>query len=166
MTTEIARPLQATSGRRAQSSGFTMVEALVVVAIGLIVTLIALPLMQNMASYMRMRAAAATVSGAIQNTRYNAIYNGYPYQLTLTKANRTLQVSNLPPLAATFSNVGNAIPFATSPKVQLNQDTVFQFRPSGVVNVISGSNVMTVTCGNRVATITVSGLGNVNVIYQ
>jgi Tfp pilus assembly protein FimT len=168
MTTGLVRPRRPAFRRRraSSSSGFSLIELMLTAIIALVLTVIAVPMFQSITGYMRLRAAVASVTGAVQTTRYNAIYNGYPYQVTFSKANQTFQVANEAGGATTFTDVGTAVPYTTSTKVQLNQDTVFQFRPSGVVNVTTGSNVMTVSVGSKVATITVSGLGNVNVKYN
>lgn len=166
MTTGFVRPRRVSSGRRAHSSGFSLIELMMTMLIGLILTLIALPLISNVTGYLRLRAAVSAVTGAIQTTRYNAIYNGYPYQVSFSSANRNYQVANEIPPATAFANVGTTIPYAVATNVRLNQDTAFQFNPSGVVTVITGTNAMTINVGTRVATIDVTPLGRVHVQYK
>jgi prepilin-type N-terminal cleavage/methylation domain-containing protein len=167
MNRGIVRPSSDASRRRAPSAarGFSLIELLFVIAIGLILTLIAMPLVMNVSSYLRLRSATASLTGAIQSTRYNAIYQGYPYTVTFSKATSTIQVANQPPGASGFVNVGNAMPFSTSPKVQLGADVTLQFSPSGVVRATAGTTTLTLTGGNRTATIVVSSYGNTNVTY-
>jgi prepilin-type N-terminal cleavage/methylation domain-containing protein len=54
-------------------AGFTLQEVLVVVAIGLIVTLAAVPVMSNAIANMRLRSSLTSVSGLLQNTRAIAV---------------------------------------------------------------------------------------------
>src|SRR5712692_3404722 len=50
-------------------AGFSLLEILVVVAVGLIITATGLPLMNNVIANMKMRSSMSTVSGLLQNTR-------------------------------------------------------------------------------------------------
>ena len=54
-------------------AGFSLQEVLVVVAIGLIVTAVALPSMSNAIANMKLRASMTSVSGLLQNTRSMAV---------------------------------------------------------------------------------------------
>src|SRR5215467_15562100 len=60
-------------GWRNRDIGFSLFELLVVVAIGLLVTAIGLPLMNNVIANMRLRASMTSVSGLLQNTRMAAV---------------------------------------------------------------------------------------------
>jgi type II secretory pathway pseudopilin PulG len=60
-------------GRLNRVVGFSLFELLVVVAIGLLVTAIGLPLMNNVIANMRLRASMTSVSGLLQNTRMAAV---------------------------------------------------------------------------------------------
>ena len=53
--------------------GFSLLEILIVVAIGLIITAIGLPRMTNVIANMKLRSSMTTVSGLLQNTRMMAI---------------------------------------------------------------------------------------------
>jgi prepilin-type N-terminal cleavage/methylation domain-containing protein len=53
--------------------GFSLLEILIVVAIGLIITAIGLPRMTNVIANMKLRSSMTTVSGLLQNTRMLAI---------------------------------------------------------------------------------------------
>jgi prepilin-type N-terminal cleavage/methylation domain-containing protein len=144
--------------------GFTLIEALIVVAIIFVLAALSIPLVQSTFAYFRLRGAVSSVTGAIQSTRYQAISNGYAYKVILNKAASTLQVQSDPTRTATFANVGNAIPLAGSAvPVVLGQDTTLMLRPSGIVQATTGSTTLTLTLGAKTETITISSYGNIKV---
>jgi len=150
--------------RQLESRGFTLIEMVMVVAIGLVVAAMAVPTVNKAMNTYRLRAAVSSVSGAIQTTRYQAISSGYAYQVVLKKTAGTLQVQSDPGRTGTFANVGNAIPLTSSSiQVVLNADTTLQFRPSGLVQATTGATTLTLTYGSNTETITVSNYGNVKV---
>lgn len=144
--------------------GFTLIELVIALVVGVIATAIAVPILNNVMNNYRLRAAVASVTGAIQSSRYQAISSGYAYQIILSSAARNFQVQSDPNHTGTFANVGNAIPLASSSiPVILGADTTLQFRPSGVVAATVGSSTLTLTYGSKTETITVSSYGNVKV---
>jgi len=150
--------------RQLESRGFTLIEMVMVVAIGLVVAAMAVPTVNKVMNTYRLRAAVSSVTGAIQTTRYQAISSGYAYQVVLKKTAGTLQVQSDPGRTGTFANVGNAIPLTSSSiQVVLNADTTLQFRPSGLVQATTGATTLTLTYGSNTETITVSNYGNVKV---
>ena len=72
--------------RRRNALGFSMVELLIVVAIGIIVTGIAIPQVKSGIYRYRLQGAVASSTWAIQSTRYQALMAGYPYQVVFTKS--------------------------------------------------------------------------------
>jgi prepilin-type N-terminal cleavage/methylation domain-containing protein len=54
-------------------AGFSLLEVLLVVAVGLILTAVGLPLMNNVIANMKLRASMTSVSGLLQNTRTTAV---------------------------------------------------------------------------------------------
>jgi Tfp pilus assembly protein FimT len=93
--------------------------------------------------YFRVRSAVSSVTAAIQSTRYRAIFDGCPNNITLNKSDNTPQVASETTstgngCAAAFTNVGNKIP-STSAAVALNQNVTVQFKPSGYVQATAGS---------------------------
>ena len=54
-------------------AGFSLLEVLIVVAIGIILTAVALPEMMNMIANMRLRSSMTSVSGMLQDTRMVAV---------------------------------------------------------------------------------------------
>lgn len=151
-------------GIASSARGFTLIEALIVVAIIFVLAALSIPLVQSTFAYFRLRGAVSSVTGTIQSTRYQAISNGYAYKVILNKAASTLQVQSDPTRTATFANVGNAIPLAGSAvPVVLGQDTTLMLRPSGIVQATTGSTTLTLTLGAKTETITISSYGNIKV---
>ncbi|HKV91953.1 MAG TPA: GspH/FimT family pseudopilin [Candidatus Angelobacter sp.] len=153
------------AGLQAKSSqGFTLIELVIVLVITVIMTAIAVPMLNNVMNNYRLRAAVSSVTGAIQSSRYQAISSGFAYQIVLKKTAGTFQVQSDPNHVGTFSNVGNAIPLASSSiPVVLGADTTLQFRPSGLVAATVGNSTLTLAYGGKTETITVSSYGNIKV---
>jgi prepilin-type N-terminal cleavage/methylation domain-containing protein len=165
--------------------GFSLMELVVTVAIVLIVAAIAIPLVQNAMGSYQFQSGVVSATGAIRSTRYQAIANGYPFQLVFSKANSTFQVQKDPTQTTfgtfdgNFANVGSALPLSSSAATPgLSADLTLQFSPSGAVKVVTvSSGTTTVTScggtgnpcqlvlayGGKTETITVSAYGNINV---
>jgi prepilin-type N-terminal cleavage/methylation domain-containing protein len=155
---------------RTTSQGFTLIELVVVVAIGMIMAAVATPIVQSSLRYFALRSAVSAVTGAIQSTRYQAIFRGCPYQIVFTAATRTYQLSSTTPLVggtgctAAYVPVGAAVPLF-GPTVTLGADQTIQFHPGGSVTP-AGGILMTVSSASvpaNFAGISVSNYGNVNV---
>ncbi len=147
---------------KSRSQGFTLVEMLVTLVIGVTLTAMSLPMvMSSVANYDR-TAAVSAVTGAIRSARYAAIYQGNTFRLKFTQATSSFQLSSAPTNTAVFTNVGAAVPLQGS----LGADTTLEFHPSGVVKPVPAANPMTValTYGGTVETITVtSSYGDISV---
>lgn len=156
--------------------GFSLLELMTTLAIGLVLTVIAVPLTQNASQYFRMRGAVSSITSAIQSTRFQAISQGCPYQIVFTAASGTYQLQGQAysaaanSCAATFTNVCSgtlaSCPIPVSP-VTLNADVTLLFRPGGSVTSpqfpLGGIN-MVLTYGKRPPeTITVSSYGATSV---
>jgi Tfp pilus assembly protein FimT len=136
----------------------------VTIAIMLIMAAMAVPLLQSAMRDSKLRSSVASVTGAIQYTRYRAIAAGYPYAIVFNKANSTYQIQSDPNLTGTFTNVGGTVPLSgSSTVVALGQDTTLQFHPGGVVQATTGATTLTLTYGGKTESITVSRYGNINV---
>src|ERR1700730_14355106 len=89
--------IRESSGRTRSSTssarGFTVIELLVTMAVGIIMAAYAIPLLQNGMNFYKVRAATSSITGAIQSTRFQAIFHGCPYALAFNKAAMTYQVS-------------------------------------------------------------------------
>lgn len=156
------RPRKACSAR-----GFTTVELVVTMIVGMILATFAVPLIQRTLNFFNAKSAASSISGAIQSTRFQAIFHGCPYALAFSKDSMTYQVSAQLPgaggCAATFTNVGPGIPIANAASVTLNENVTFQFRPGGLTQTTVGAPTLVVDCHGRQETITVSTYGNITV---
>jgi prepilin-type N-terminal cleavage/methylation domain-containing protein len=143
--------------------GFTLIELLVSLAIGVTLTAVAIPIVNSTMSYLHLNAAVSSVSGAISDARYQAIMHGYPYAVAFNKVTDAYQISSEPGGApAAFANVGNPVPFSGS-GVTLNAATTLQFNPNGIVTPTVGGMTFTLSYMGLVKTITVSGVGRVQV---
>ncbi|MFZ0213726.1 MAG: GspH/FimT family pseudopilin [Candidatus Acidiferrales bacterium] len=152
------------TNHRKLARGFTLMELLIAMAIGLTMTAIAVPIVQSTMRILRLNGAVASASGAISGARYQAIMHGYPYAVAFNKNTTSYQLSNEPGGApAAFVNVGNSIPLSGSSGVLLNASTTLQFNPNGTVTATTGAMTFTITYLGLVKTITVSGVGHVQV---
>lgn len=154
--------------KAARARGFTTLELVVTIAIGFILAAVTIPQMLSAVRYFNFRSSVASVSGAIQATRYQAIFHGCPYAVAFSKATSTYQVSGKLPAAggvcaAAFTNVGLPVPISGS-GVTINADTTLQFRPGGSVSATVGAQSITLTkSGMPAESIQVSNYGNVTV---
>jgi len=157
---------------RSRGAGFTLIELVVVVAIVLLISAMAAPYFRNMVRMYRLNAAASSVSGLIQSTRYQSITVGCPYTLAFTAGSIMYQVQtqnitgNPPTCSTTFSNVGSALPWSTTTEVAISQSTTLQFNPSGTVQANTGALTFNLTLGTMTKAFTVSGVGNVSIISK
>ena len=155
-------------GRRNQdvgsrTSGFTLLEMAFVVAVGMVVTTISVPMTKSALKTYHLNTAVSTITGAIQTTRYQAIMRGYHHNLSFTPSSRSYQLASKVPPAATFSNVGTAVPWCPSGDVTLSASTTLEFFPGGTLTATTGSMTFTLNNGIATKTITVSGVGDVTV---
>jgi len=151
------------SKHHGSAAGFTMMEAALIVSIVIILTAFSMPSLFSTIHLFQLNAAADTASWAISTTRYQAIMQGYPFQLTFNATNKTYQVASEPPGTGSFTSVGNAVPLSGSP-VTLSAGTVLQFKPNGSVSATSGnSETFQISYFSRTKTITVTNYGSVSV---
>lgn len=147
----------------------TLIEIVVVTAIVVTMFAFSLPVIQGALSSYHLSQASIEVAGVIQSTRYQAIMRGCPYTVAFDPSSSNYQVatqpiSGTPPVcAASFSNVGAALPWSTTGDVSLAASTTLQMNPNGTVIATVGSPVLSLVNGSRTSTITVSGVGNVSV---
>ena len=135
-------------------------------AVGIVLAALAVPAVKSSVQYFRVRSAVASITGAIQSTRYRAIFDGCPYNINFNSTGNTFQVASEATsggtCATTFANVGGAVPFGPA-AVALNQNVTLQFKPSGFVQATTGTTSFTLSYGSTTKTVTVSNYGNVNV---
>lgn len=158
---ENKRSRQMGSGTSRRVRGYTMLEVVMVIMIGSILTAIAAPQVKSSVNYYRLNSAVAMAKWSIQSTRFQALMKGYRYQVAFTASTQTYQIQNLPS-GTTYANVGTSVPLSSWP-MTVNQDTTINFQPNGMVTATVGSNSFTITYQGSTKTITVSNYGNVTV---
>jgi len=155
-----------------RARGYTILELLVVLVIASTMTAVAVPTITGALNTIRLSSAVQTATGAISTTRYQSLRYGYPFRIQLDSTALTYQLQSEPVGAATFANVGTAIPVSTS-KITINSNTTLQFNPSGTVQFISGGagfsldgQTFTIAYAGRTSTVTVSSVGYVTTSTQ
>ena len=147
--------------------GFTVVELMVTVAIVIITVAMAIPLVQNATRTFRLRSAVASLTGAIQQARYQAISHGFQYQLILDSAASTYQLQSnacVNPAPACWANVGGAVPLSgSSVNATINANTTLLFSPSGLVQATTGAQTFTLTYSGSPEVFTVTNYGKITV---
>ena len=153
-------------GLKRRPAGLTLVELLVVMAIGMILALMAVPVFNSAMTTMRMNSVSNNISAAIGKTRYRAIMNSQIYTLTLTTPANTYVVTNVPTGVA-----DKPVPLPTR-LVAINgggnATYTFTFCPNGTVygagGVCPAANLtpaLTLTYQSRQTNMSVTSVGNV-----
>jgi Tfp pilus assembly protein FimT len=140
--------------------GFSMLEITIVLAFSAIMAAMAIPHIQSGVNSYRLHGAMASATWAIQSTRYQALRQGYPYQVVFSASNKNYQIQNLPS-GSTYLNVGTAVPLSGSP-ITLNADTTLTFKPNGFVNDPNGLYYFTITYNGLCQKATVSNYANIS----
>src|SRR6185437_8890600 len=83
--------------RARAARGFTLLELVIVVAIGLILAGLATPVIVNTLRVYKMRSAVTSTTSVISNARYQAIFHGCKTQVVFTAATNTYQISSQQP---------------------------------------------------------------------
>ncbi|MGC2694751.1 MAG: prepilin-type N-terminal cleavage/methylation domain-containing protein [Candidatus Angelobacter sp.] len=165
------------NGRRTRQDavqrGFTLLELIFVLLICIVMTAMAVPMVNNTLTGYRLRGAVSSMTGAIQATRYQAIFNGYQFRIVFTPATLTYQVQSDPNRVGIFANFcpnGGAacpVPLAgSSTPVTLSAGPTFTFSPGGTVTsttAVTGVTTIVVTYSGKTETINVSSYGNIKV---
>jgi Tfp pilus assembly protein FimT len=128
----------------------------------MIMAAFAIPATRSAIASYQLSAAVDSATGAIQGARYQAIMQGYPYQVAFDSTNDTFQVLNEAPPATSFTNVGSAVPLSAV-GITLSAPTTLQFKPNGSVSAVVGTMSFTITYNGTTKTITVSNYGSINV---
>ncbi len=161
-------------GRR--SRGFTLLELVLVLAIGMILAAMAVPVISNTMRVYAMRSAISSLTGAISSSRYQAIFHGCKSQVVISHTTYSYQVQSeapafgaAPTCAAAFTNLGPAIPLMGR-GVALSADLTLTFSPGGSVVANPAATPITLTLTYPgftttvpTETITVSNYGNITV---
>jgi len=143
------------------AGGFSLAELLIILTIGTILTIMAVPSIKAGLRNYRIDGAISSITWSIHSTRYQALMNGYPYQVVFTSANNAYQIQNLPS-GTTYANVGGPVPFSSYPVV-LSADTTLNFKPNGFVQATNGALSFTITYQGVCQKLTVTNYGNVSI---
>lgn len=82
-----------------KQSGFSMLELMVVVALVMVLAAFAVPQIQSSLYWYRLNSAVAAVNWSVQSTRYQALMEGYPYQVTYDASKNTYHSPTIRPIA-------------------------------------------------------------------
>jgi Tfp pilus assembly protein FimT len=155
--------------RNQDEHGVGLIEIIVVVAIIMVFVAISVPAVRSTLRSYHLNSAVTAVTGAIQSARYRTIMYGCSHNIAFLQTTTTYQVANqalagAPPVcAAAFTNVGGLVSWSGTGDVTMTPSTTLQFRPNGTVFATTGTLQFTMTNGTIIKTITVSGVGNINV---
>jgi Tfp pilus assembly protein FimT len=145
-------------------TGFSMIELVMVLLVSTVLSACALPIVVETLNAYRLRSAVASATWAIQSTRFQALMEGYPFQVIFTGGtggvNPSYQIASEAAPAVTFSNVGTSVPISGSPVV-LSTPTTLQFKANGIVSATTGALSFQISYAGRSNTITVSNYGNI-----
>jgi len=170
------------------AAGFTLLEVMLVAAIGSVMALLALPVINTTMSNMHLGAAASSLSSGIQAARYLAISSGCPVQIAVSA--QTYQVSaqsltGTPPACngtfaaiAAGSPLGGTITYASSEISLSPSTTVYLYLSSaGTLEQVATSGtvpspvvptpysfILGQSVGAGTKTVSVSGVGYVKVM--
>jgi Tfp pilus assembly protein FimT len=160
---------QSRGGRR-RENGFTLIQMVMVLLITMILMGFAVFAIQGALGNYRLHNAVASATWAIQSARYQALMEGYPYQVSFSATTNSYQLlsASTPGSPSTFANVGNSVPLSET-AMTINQSTTYQFTPMGYVTANPATALtttpMTITAWGNTATIVVSNYGNITVTY-
>jgi prepilin-type N-terminal cleavage/methylation domain-containing protein len=76
-----------------RNSGFSLLELTMTLAVGLILAAMAVPAVRSSIQYFRVRSAVSSITGAIQSTRYRAIFDGC-HNIAFNSTANTFQVAS------------------------------------------------------------------------
>ncbi len=153
-------------GRRNGSAGLTLIELLIVMAIGIVLTALAMPVINSALTSMRLNSMANSITSAIGKARYRAIMNSQPYSLVLSTPVNSYVVTNLQTQVA-----DKAVPLPST-TIAVNGGAAaiytYTFCPNGTVygagGACPGGNLppaLALTYQNRQINMAVSSVGNV-----
>jgi Tfp pilus assembly protein PilE len=149
-----------------RSSGFTVLELLLVVAVGIILAGVAIPMMSSAMNNMHVNSVVDAITGAVSKTRYQSIMTSQPYTLAITAPSNTYVVTNV-----TTGTASATVPLPNQ-TVAINSGTAatytFTFCPNGTVWGAGGGcpgivlpPALSVSSQGRQVNLSISSVGNV-----
>jgi len=150
--------------------GFSIVELLIVVLVGGILTAMAIPKFQSTMASMQLNSTVSTISAAVSQTRYSAIMNSQIYTLDFTVAPNVYTTYVVTNITTNTVNPSASLPSKT---ILINGGTAatysYTFCPNGIVygagGICTGNGnappALSATYGGRQENINVSTVGNV-----
>src|SRR5260370_10264659 len=111
----------------------------------------------------RLEGAISSVPWAVPSTRYQALMEGYPFQVVFSSTANTYQIQSSPAgIAGPYGNIGGAVPFSSYPVI-LSADTTLNFRPNGFVQATAGALSFNVAYQGVCQKLSVTNYGNVSI---
>jgi type II secretory pathway pseudopilin PulG len=148
------------------AAGFTLLEALIVVAIGIIMTAVAIPVISTAWANMRINSSVADFTAALNTSRYQAIKNSQIYTMAITAPGNTYVLTDI---SATPPSAAPAV--ALPPYITINSGGgvyTYTLCPNGMVYGAGGAcpgpvpPALLFKYQNRQINISVSEVGNVS----
>ena len=159
-------------GSSRRSRGFTLIELMITLVVGSILTAMAIPQVKSTINSYRLHGAVASATWAIHSTRYEALKDGCPYQVVITQSTNSYRLqsafdSSGACTTTTFTNVSGSNPVPLSgASTLINQNTTLRFKPNGVVSAPVGALTFAISYQGKTGTVTVSNYGNVSIAYN
>src|SRR5579863_7726378 len=120
--------------RRRRQRGLTLLELVMVLLVGSVLTAMAIPQVKRSVYNYRLSSEVAMITWAIQSTRFQSLMEGYPFQEVFTQSSDSYQIQSEPTGTSTFTNVGNSVPLSGD-AVAINQNMTVQVKPNGSLSV-------------------------------
>lgn len=157
-------PPRSSRRRLRPTPGFSVIELVTTIAVGMILAAIAIPMVNSAMATMRINAAVSQFEGALSSSRFQAIKNSQPYTFVLTAPANTYVLTNTATGAA-----NNPVPMSSY--VNINGGTAgtytYTLCPNGMVYGAGGCPsvnappALSFTYQGRQINTAVSGVGNV-----
>jgi type IV fimbrial biogenesis protein FimT len=149
--------------RNSRHSGFTLIELVITISIGLVLTALSIPVFSTAMAGMRMNSAVSGFSGALSSARYHAIKDDVVYTFVLTVPANTYVLTN--------TSTGTASsPLPLPSYVLINTGTAatytYNLCPNGMVYGAGGCpgaapTALSFTYQGRQVNVAISEVGNV-----
>jgi len=120
-----------------RQAGFTLIELVAALAIGTVLTAVAIPVFSRAMANMKINSAVSDFSGAIASSRYRAIKDNQVYTFVLTVPPNTYVLTNSGTGAA-----GTPIPMPSSVSINGGTSATYTYTlcPNGMVYGAGGCN--------------------------